>query len=38
MDDQGWVPITLIANFPRVSFLMIEQFQVLFYRVFLVLC
>jgi len=25
MDDQGWVPIDLIASFPRVSFLMVKQ-------------
>lgn len=30
MDDQGWVPVTLIASFPRVSFLMIKQLTFLF--------
>ena len=34
MDDQGWVPISLIAGFPRVSSLLLtKQFRCVFLTV-----
>lgn len=36
MDDEGWVPISLIAGFPKVSFCLLKSQILLFFLINLV--